>query len=61
MIVGKPRRKYEIMFVPVGHEYVVKMLPVVFDSVPISQYYLLACDFELLSNAKQCSRQEVSS
>lgn len=32
-----------------------------FDSVPISQCYVLACDDELLSNAKQCSRQEISS
>lgn len=56
MIVGKPRRKYEMVFVPVGREYVVKMLPVVFDSVPISQCYLLAYDGELLSNAKQCKR-----
>lgn len=32
-----------------------------FDSVPISQYYLLACDDELLPNVKQCSRQELPS
>lgn len=43
MIVGKPRKKEEITFVPVGDKYAIRMLPVEFDSVPISQYYLLVC------------------
>lgn len=54
MIVDKPRRKLEVTFLPAGDKFPAWMLPVEFDSEPISQHCLPACDAQWLPNVKLC-------